>query len=146
MIAVDSNILVYAHRRDSEFHEPAAEAVARLASGGGSWTIPWPCMAEFYSVATHTRLYDPPSTPDQAAAQIDMWMESPTLVTLSETTGAWMLLRNLLLDSKVAGPMVYDARVAALCIAHGVRELWTADRDYSWFPALRTRNPLVAAS
>jgi len=26
-----------------------------------------------------------------------------------------------------------------------VRELWTADRDFSRFPRLRTRNPLVPA-
>lgn len=35
-------------------------------------------------------------------------------------------------------------RVAALCLAHGVRELWTADRDFSRFPALATANPLTA--
>ena len=41
--------------------------------------------------------------------------------------------------------MVHDARIAALCLSHGVRELWSADRDFSRFPALRTRNPLVEA-
>jgi predicted nucleic acid-binding protein len=40
---------------------------------------------------------------------------------------------------------VHDARIAALCLQHGVRELWSADRDFNRFPALRTRNPLVAA-
>jgi uncharacterized protein len=145
MIAVDTNILVYAHRRDADFHEPAAEALGRLAEDGRSWAIPWPCVAEFYSVATHSRIYDPPSTVSQAADQIDIWTESPTLVTMGETSGAWTLLRNLILDAKVTGPMVYDARIASLCIAHGVRELWTADRDYGRFPGVRTRNPLVTS-
>jgi len=33
MIAVDTNILVYAHRRDSEWHEPAFRCLASLAEG-----------------------------------------------------------------------------------------------------------------
>jgi len=47
-------------------------------------------------------------------------------------------------ETKVAGPRIHDARIAAVCLAHGVTELWTADRDFSRFPALRTRNPCVA--
>jgi predicted nucleic acid-binding protein len=47
------------------------------------------------------------------------------------------------LTSHVVGPQVHDARVAALCRLHGIRELWTADRDFSRFPQLRVRNPLV---
>ena len=44
---------------------------------------------------------------------------------------------------KVAGPLVHDARIAALCLDHGVHEFWTADRDFARFPDLRVRNPLV---
>lgn len=146
MIAIDTNILVYAHRRDSQFHEPAARSVRDVAESGSSWAIPWPCITEFYSVATSLRLYDPPSTVGQAGDQISYWMESPTVVMLGEPANAWPLLRNLLVDSKVTGAMVYDARIAALCMAHGIRELWTADRDYGRFPGVRTRNPLVRAA
>jgi predicted nucleic acid-binding protein len=39
---------------------------------------------------------------------------------------------------------VHDVRIAAICLTHGVCELWTADRDFSDFPRLRTRNPVVA--
>jgi toxin-antitoxin system PIN domain toxin len=146
VIAVDTNILVYAHRRDAEFHEPAAEVLGKLANEGGAWAIPWPCIAEFYAVTTHARIYDPPSTLQQAVNQVDIWLEAPTVITVGETTVSWPALRNLLVVSKVLGSRIYDARIAALCLAHGVRELWTADRDYARFPALRTRNPLVAAS
>jgi uncharacterized protein len=144
MIAIDTNILVYAHRRDSEFYRAAARTVRGLADHGQTWAIPWPCLAEFFAVATSPRIYDPPSTVTEAVEQIDIWLESPTAVLLGEAMGTWPLLGNLLVTANVAGPMVYDARIAALCIAHGVRELWTADRDYGRFPGLRTKNPLVA--
>ena len=142
MIAADTNILVYAHRRDSRFHEPAAAALRGLAEGRAPWAIPWPCLREFFSVCTHPRGYDPPSSPEQACAQVDAWLESPSLTLIGEGGAHWKTLRGLLTSGKVAGPLVHDAAIAALCLAHGVRELWTVDRDFSRFPALRVRNPL----
>ena len=144
MIAVDTNILVYAHRRDSTLHRAARAAVAELAESSTSWAIAWPCLGEFYSVATGSRHYDPSSTPDEALHQIDIWMESSSLTVLGENAMTWSMLRTLLLDAKLTGPRVHDARIAAICLSHGIRELWTADRDYGRFPALRTRNPLVS--
>ncbi|RVX38235.1 hypothetical protein EDD27_0528 [Nonomuraea polychroma] len=142
MIAVDTNVLVYAHRRDSEFHAAAASKIKELAEGRAPWAIPWPCVYEFFSVVTHPRIYAPPSTTAQAIDQIDAWLGSPALVVLAEPNDHWCGLRTLLEQSKIAGPMVHDARIAALCAAHGVRELWTMDRDFSRFPSLVTRNPL----
>ncbi|WP_038204924.1 TA system VapC family ribonuclease toxin [Xenophilus azovorans] len=143
MIALDTNLLVYAHRSDNPFHAAAAPLVRQLAEGGSAWAIPWPCLHEFYSIVTHPRVYSPPSTPAEAIHQIEAWMESPTLHLLSEGAAHWPQLRGLLDKGKVQGALVHDARIAALCLAHGVRELWSADRDFSRFPALRARNPLV---
>ena len=143
MIAVDTNILVYAHRRDSLFHPAARSAVVGLAEGSGAWGIPWPCVHEFYGIVTHPRIYAPPSTPAQAIAQIDSWLESPTLQLLGENDLYWPQVRDLLAKAKVQGPLVHDARIAALCLSHGVHELWSADRDFSRFPRLRLKNPLV---
>jgi len=99
LIAVDTNLLIYAHREDSPWHEVAFSIVKELAESPAAWAIPWPCIDEFFSIVTHPRIYRP--------------------------------------------PRVHDARVAALCIEHGVRELWTADRDFSRFASIRVRNPLV---
>ncbi|MDR0458371.1 MAG: PIN domain-containing protein [Burkholderiaceae bacterium] len=143
MIALDTNLLVYAHRRDSPFHAAAAKLVGELAEGKATWAIPWPCLHEFYGVVTRPRVFSPPSTFDEAVNQIDIWLQSPTLLLLAEDPTHWPHLRELLVKARVQGPMVHDARIAALCLAHGVRELWSADRDFSRFPSLRVRNPLV---
>ncbi len=142
MIAVDTNILVYAHRRDSPFHDAAARRLTGLAEGTSPWVIPWPCIHEFFSIATHPRIYDPPSTTGQACAQVSAWLESPSLVLISEGSTHWATLRKLVDAGQVTGPLVHDARIAALCLAHGVTELWTLNRDFSRFPALKARNPL----
>jgi uncharacterized protein len=142
LIAVDTNILVYAHRRDSTWHEPAAGAIAGLAAGQARWALPWPCVHEFFGIVTHPRIYDPPSTAENAIDQVEAWLECPTIEPIGEEFGYWERLRDLLRDGRVAGPRVHDARIAALCALHGVRELWTADRDFSHFPKLTTKNPL----
>lgn len=145
MIAVDTNLLVYAHRKDSPWHAAASALLRGLAEGHAAWGIPWPCLHEFLAVATHSRIYSPPSSVDQATRQVDAWFESPSANLLQETAEHWTLLRPLLQRGRITGPRIHDARIAAVCMSHGVRELWTADRDFSAFPDLRTRNPLVSS-
>lgn len=143
MIALDTNLLVYAHRRDSSWREPARDVVRELAEGRAAWASPWPCLHEFLAIVTHPKIYSPPSPMAKALHQVDLWLESPTLVLLAEGTEHWADLRSLVEAGKIVGPRVHDAPVAALCMQHGVRELWSADRDFSRFRSLRTRNPLV---
>ncbi len=143
MIAVDTNILVYAHREDAPFHTAAARCMAQLAEGLAPWALPWPCLHEFLAIVTHPRIYAPPSTLERAMAQVDAWVESPSLALLAESQDHWSALRALLHNGRIAGPRVHDARIAALCIEHGVRELWSADRDFNRFSGLTVINPLV---
>jgi hypothetical protein len=85
-----------------------------------------------------------PPTPLAAALdQVDAWLESPSLTLPAETDGCWSELRQAVRDGRVAGPPIHDARVAALCRHHGVRELWTADRDFGRFGGVTPRNPPI---
>lgn len=143
MIAVDTNLLVSAHREDSPWHASAASRIAALAEGKAAWAIAWPCLHEFLAVVTHPRIFDPPTPLDRAIDQVTAWLESPSVTVLSEAVDYWPVLRGLLTTAKVVGPQVHDARVAALCLQHGVAELWTADRDFSRFPSLKVANPLI---
>jgi toxin-antitoxin system PIN domain toxin len=143
LIGVDTNILVYAHRRDSAFHVPARTCIDALAIGTAAWAIPWPCIHEFLAVVTGTRIFKPPSTMKQANAQVGAWLASPSLALLSESADHWSELERFLMAGQVRGGQVHDARIAAICIEHGVREFWSADRDFNRFPALKVVNPLL---
>jgi predicted nucleic acid-binding protein len=102
LIAVDTNILVYAHREESPFHAAALRCVTELAESDAPWAIPWPCLHEFLAVVTHPRVYAPPTQPAAAFA-----------------------------------------RIVALCRHHGVRELWSADRDFGRFVEVAVVKPLA---
>jgi uncharacterized protein len=92
---------------------------------------------------THPRIHRTPTPLLVALDQVDAWLESPALTLLVESDGHWPEMRRLLAAGSISGPRVHDARIAAICLQHGVRELWTADRDFSRFPQLKTVNPLI---
>lgn len=142
MIAVDTNVLVYAHREDSQWHPQAYARIIELAEGRVPWAIPWPCVHEFLAISTHPKIYSPPTPLDAAIDQVESWLESPSLVLLTESERYWQEFRRILETGKIVGPQVHDARIAGLCLLHGISELWTADRDFSRFPGVKVRNPL----
>ena len=145
MIAVDTNILVYAHRREASFHAKAQGTVRELAEGDQTWSIPWPCVYEFISVVTNPRIWkEQVTSQEQASAQVKAWLNSPSLRLLAETSDFYEILEPLANRPKVRGAVIHDARIAALCLAHGVDELLTKDRDFQLFPELNTRDPLLS--
>jgi toxin-antitoxin system PIN domain toxin len=142
VIAVDSNVLVYAHKKDAPFHAEAKAALSGLVRSAGDWAIPWPCVHEFFAVVTNPRIFHPVSTPAQAVAQLEAWLAAPNLRLLSESRDHLTRLTSLVMPG-VTGPAVHDAKIAAICLDHGVRSLLTMDRDFSRFPALNTRSLLA---
>ncbi len=142
MIAVDTNILVYAHRREMREHDIALRVLRQLAESKKRWAIPWPCVFEFLSVVTNPKIWRRAvSTQEQAWSQLEAWTSSPSLVLLSEPHDFTEVLQPLVLRSRIIGGMVHDARVVALCLAHGVEVLLSRDRDFSLFPELTVENP-----
>ena len=143
MIAVDTNLLVYAHREDSEWHKKAIGVLVPLANGNQRWAIPWPCVHEFFAIVTHPKIYKKPSTPSQAVKAIEAWSVSENLQFLHESPTYWKTLSSLTLSGRIRGPMIHDARIAAICIDNGATQLLSADRDFGRFSDLNVRNPLI---
>jgi hypothetical protein len=115
--ALDTNMLVYAHRRDSPWHARALEAVSTLAEGRARWALPWPCVHEFFAIVTHPRIYSPPTSVPAALAQIEAWLESPSIELIAEDVGYWPALRQVLQASRVEGPRVHDAPIATSAVS-----------------------------
>ena len=142
MIAVDTNVLVYAHRREAPEHGVASELVRSLAEGANPWAIAWPSVYEFFSVVTNARIWkQAASSPDQAWAQLTAWFDAPGLQLLSESEDFAAVLATFARRPRVRGPVIHDARVAAICVAHGVDKLLSRDRDFSLFPELAIEDP-----
>lgn len=143
MIAVDTNILVYARREELQHHEQARALIRELAEGIKPWALPWPCVYEFLRVITHPRVFDPPTDLDVALADVESLLDSPSLTLLGEGPAHLGHLRRAMVSGQASGNLVHDAHIAALVVEHGVLELWTADKDFARFDGVRVRNPFV---
>jgi len=141
VIALDTNILVYARREETPHHRRALQILTRFAEGDQPWALPWPCVYEFLRVVTHPRVFEPPTDLDAALSDLESLLESPSLVLLGEGPSHREHMWRAVKDGHAEGNLAHDAHIAALCIENGVRELYTADRDFRRFTGLKASNP-----
>ena len=142
MKAIDTNILVYAHRADNPWHEKGRAFVESALSGDERYGIPYHCLIEFFGVITNTRIFKIPTQPDMALKQCANLVAAPAVSILTESGDSFEILAPLLAKSRVSGSAVHDARIAAVCLENGVKLIYTMDRDFSRFGKLKAENPL----
>lgn len=138
MIAVDTNVLVYAHRQESPQHDRALREVRGLAEGGDLWAIPVFVLGEFLRVVTHPRIFSPPTSREVAVSALENLLRSPSVRVLYPGSRYWTLLQTALEDADGRGNLVLDAEIVAVCRENGVREILTEDRDFQRFTDVRS--------
>lgn len=138
MIAVDTNVLIAAHRAEHPHHQRAFDRVTALAEGDAPWAVPFPVLVEFMRVTTHHRVFRPPSELAVALAFVEALLASPSLRLLVPGPDAWHFLRAALERGDARGNLVFDAQIAALCVEAGATRLVTFDRDFARFDNLST--------
>ena len=139
MIAIDTNVLVYAHRGETEHHPVAARELIALAEGAAHWGLPIFCAVEFLRVVTHRRVFSPPSTLGQAVDFLDGVVASPSCRVVLPGAGFLGLLADTSRAADARGNLLFDAQIAALCREHGISAILTNDRDFERFRRLDVR-------
>lgn len=139
MIAVDTNILIYAHRTETGLHGAAASRIVGLAEGIERWALPIFCVGEFMRVVTHRRVFNPPSTVDQAAKFIENVVAASSCEVVQPGPEFLRHLLTAAREADTSGNLIFDTQIAALCREHGIETILTNDRDFGRFDALRIR-------
>jgi toxin-antitoxin system PIN domain toxin len=141
--AIDTNILVYAHRADNPWHAKAKKFLEVSLQGDRAIAVPYHCLVEFFGIVTNPRIFKNPTTTEDALRQCANLLEAPALTVLTEAADSFDGLSAILSQSRVIGAAVHDARVASVCIENGVKVIYTMDRDFSRFSQLKSENPLL---
>ena len=143
MIAVDTNILVYYHRIDNKWHEEARKTILSLHESSDTWVIPYPCVSEFLAIVTHPKIFNRPTPLEEALKEIQYLSESPNLYFISEGNNFMKIFSKILIQAKLSGPKIHDARIAAIAIENEVSCLYSLDRDFSRIKDLKVANPFL---
>ena len=141
MIALDSNILIYAHRSGVPEHRAAMRAIEDVAGHEGGWGIAFPCIAEFWAVVTHPASSGRPSKPHEADSFLDNLAAAGAKI-LYPRTGAMARLTKLAVRLDVRGPRIFDLQIGMTCQEAGAREIWSHDHNFIAVPGLVVNDPL----
>ena len=141
MILVDVNVLVYAHRVDTDRHAEYKAWLEDLWAERSAHAVSEMVLSSFLRITTHHRVFDPPTPFDRALAFVDQVRSRPNAVIIAPGARHWEIFTDLCRKSEAAGNLVPDAYLAALAIESG-SELITTDRDFTRFRGLRSRHPL----
>jgi toxin-antitoxin system PIN domain toxin len=142
MILPDVNVLVYAHRRSAREHEAYRDWIDGLVNGEQAYAVSDVVLSGFVRIVTHRRIFDPPSTVNQALEFAGQLRHQPHCMLVQPGARHWEIFIRLCREANVRGNLVPDAFLAALAIEHGC-ELVSADRDFARFKGLRWRHPLA---
>ncbi|MBI2468412.1 MAG: PIN domain-containing protein [Candidatus Rokubacteria bacterium] len=143
MIAVDTNLLIYAHRAGLPEHRTARLALERAASMPDGWGISHTSVAEFWSIVTHPASAGRASSGAEAAAFLSSLVDEGGAQVWLPPPGFPERLVRLAAGLNVQGPRIFDLQIALTAFEHGAREMWTHDRHFVSVPGLWVRDPLV---
>lgn len=138
---VDANVLLYARNTADPRHRVARAWLEDALNGSTRVGLPWWSLTAFVRIATNTRAFASPLSPEEAAVQVDEWLEAPRAWLAEPTAHYREVFTSLIRSHDVRGPLVTDAQLAALAIDHGVPVVST-DADFARFPCVEWVNPL----
>lgn len=139
--AVDANVLLYASDAGSDRHERAVALLERFAAGPDLLYLFWPVVMAYLRIGTHPSIFDQPLEPAVARRNIAGLLRRPNVRSPGEQEGFWSAFERVVEGDVVRGNLVSDAHLVALMRQHGVRTMWTADRDFSRFEGVDAQNP-----
>ncbi|HZJ47494.1 MAG TPA: TA system VapC family ribonuclease toxin [Acidimicrobiia bacterium] len=140
---IDANVLVYASDAESPHYERAQEILGRLAEGPDLVYLFWPVVMAYLRVVTHPGVFVDPLQPSMARENISDLVNRPHIRLVAEGRRFWDLYREVTDAVPVRGNLVHDAHIVALMREHGVRTIWTRDRDFRKFDGIEAIDPFV---
>jgi toxin-antitoxin system PIN domain toxin len=141
VILCDVNVLVNAHRTESDRHAEYRAWLEQVIAGSIEYGFSDLVLSGFLRLVTNQRVYRRPTPADVALAVAVAVREGAGAVRIHEGRRHWEIFSRLCRETKATANLVPDAYFAALAIEHGC-EWITADRGFARFPGLRWRHPL----
>ena len=139
--SLDVNVLLYASDRSSERHQKARRFLDACAASPEILCLAWPTLMSYLRIATHPRIFAAPLSPEEALSNVSALLALPQIRPIAELDGFLNAYRHVTGEIPVRGNLVPDAHVATILFQHGVRTLYSHDRDFRKFSSLDLKDP-----
>jgi hypothetical protein len=140
--SIDVNVLLYASTDGSPHAAKARAFLAACASTPDAMYLGWTTLFSYLRMATHPAIVSPPLSQRDAEANVAALLSVRHARVITEGEGFWELYQESTKGLSVKGKLVHDAHLATLLRQHGVKTLYTNDRDFMKFEFLDVKNPL----
>ena len=138
---LDANVLLYASDQSSPYHERSRTLLAQAAAGPEIVYLFWPTIMAYLRIATHPAVFREPLAMTDAIGNIDALIGRPHVQTPGEQEPFWGRFVAVAADARAAGNVVSDTQIVSLMLIHGVRTMWTHDRDFRLVRGIEVRDP-----
>jgi uncharacterized protein len=138
---LDANVLLYASDQSSPCHERSRELLAQAAAGPEIVYLFWPTIMAYLRIATHAAVFREPLSMTDAIGNIGALIGRPHVQTPGEQESFWGRFLAVAADARPAGNVVSDTQIVSLMLVHGVKTIWTHDRDFRLFRGIEVRDP-----
>jgi len=142
LIAIDTNLLVYAHRAATPQHEEAQRALSEAVHHPQGWGFSLPVLAEFWSVVTHPNSSGRPSSPEEAQRFVEALVRGGRAQVWMGREGLGERLISTARSLGVSGVRIFDVQIALIAREAGARRIWTHDSGFKAPPGIRVVDPL----
>ncbi|MGB9694167.1 MAG: type II toxin-antitoxin system VapC family toxin [Fervidobacterium sp.] len=143
-ILLDTNILVHAHNKASQYQKKAADVIRRALKGEFEGFIAPQILYEFFAVVTNPKRVEHPLSVDEAAnICLDFW-ECREIGKVNQTVIVPKKVFELVKQLKLSGGKIFDCILAVTAKENGVEEIYTENiEDFEVYDFLKAWNPLA---
>lgn len=142
MIAVDTNLLVYAHRSGLREHRAAQRAIETAVNDRRGWGVAVQSVGEFWSIVTHPSAQGGPASPARAMSFVTSLVDSGGMRIWAPGAGFGVRLMQLATDLRVSGVRIFDLQIGLTAFDNGAAEIWSHDAAFVRIPGLKVVDPL----
>jgi toxin-antitoxin system PIN domain toxin len=141
--SIDVNVLLYSSDESSSVHQEAVAFLCQCIEDTELMCIAWITVMSYLRMATHPGIFSRPLSPDAAMRNVEALVRLPHVRMLGEQEGFLLMYRDVMNEVPVRGNLVPDAHLAVILKQHGVKTLWSRDRDFLKFPFLKLKDPFA---
>ncbi|MHB1688589.1 MAG: type II toxin-antitoxin system VapC family toxin [Ignavibacteriaceae bacterium] len=139
---LDTNVLVYNHQGESQFHDVSQKLIAACFQGDFILCISPQVLLEFFAVITSARRVTNPVKPEKAILKVEEYLETSYIQKVYQNESTLRATIELVKKYRPAQQHIFDLHLVATMLSNGITRIYTFnEKDFSKYAEIEVLNP-----